>query len=105
MSVIDITESVFADYAAWAPWCPNGVGELADKTVYAKRSQCVQFDKAIGTSCSACGPKKVCLPGSTIKGNPATPRPWAPTHLVLADHNGAFRPTQAQVRYTKTAWP
>ena len=59
--------------------------------------------KAIGTSCSACGPKKVCLPGSTIKATPATPRPWAPTPWCWPTPQRRFPDhAQAQVRYTQS---
>lgn len=43
MSVLDITEAVFADYAAQGKLVPAWRFDLADRSAYARRSLCVQF--------------------------------------------------------------
>ena len=103
MSVIDITESVFADYAAQGALVPQWRWELADKTVYAKRSQCVQFNESDWDFLQRLWAEEGLFAWFDHQGNPGDTQTLGAHTLVLADHNGAFQPNaQAHIRYTQS---
>ncbi len=103
MSVIDITESVFADYAAQGALVPQCRWELADKTVYAKRSQCVQFDESDWDFLQRLWAEEGLF---AWFAPPATPRPWAPTPWCWPTTTALSRPTPKPTSATpKAAWP
>ena len=103
MSVIEITESVFADYAAQGALVQQWRWELADKTVYAKRSQCVQFNESDWDFLQRLWAEEGLFAWFDHQGNPGDTQTLGAHTLVLADHNGAFQPNaQAHIRYTQS---
>ncbi|WP_159099021.1 type VI secretion system Vgr family protein [Aquabacterium olei] len=102
MSVLDITEAVFADYAAQGKLMPAWRFDLADRSVYARRSLCVQFNESDLAFLQRLWAEEGLFTWFEHEGRP-TDVPHLGRHtLVIADHNGAFRPNaQARVRFTQ----
>jgi type VI secretion system secreted protein VgrG len=101
-TVMDILDEVFADYQAQGTLAPAWRWELADASVYARRSLCMQYhesDLAFVQRLMAeeglfCWFEHEADEGDTLGRHT----------LVIADHNGAFKPNaQARVRYTQSA--
>jgi type VI secretion system secreted protein VgrG len=101
-TVVEILDEVFADYQAQGKLAPAWRWELADTSVYARRSLCVQYhesDLAFVQRLMAeeglfCWFEHEAAEGESLG-----------THtLVIADHNGCFKPNvQPRVRYTQSA--
>lgn len=101
-TVMQIIDEVFADYQAQGKLEPKWRWDLADDTVYARRSLCVQYHESdldfvqrlMAEEGLFCWFEHESAEGDSLGSHT----------LVLADHNGAFEPNlQAQVRYTQSA--
>lgn len=101
-TVMEIVDEVFADYQAQGKLVPAWRWELADTSVYARRSLCVQYhesDLAFVQRLMAeeglfCWFEHKAAEGDALGLHT----------LVIADHNGCFKPNvQARVRYTQSA--
>lgn len=103
MSVVDITEAVFADYAAQGALQPQWRWELADPSVYAKRSLCAQFNESDWDFLQRLWAEEGLFAWFDHTGNPGDSTTLGSHTLVLADHNGAFKPNaQAHIRFTQS---
>lgn len=100
-TVIEIVDEVFADYQAQGKLAPVWRWEVADVSVYARRSLCVQYhesDLAFVQRLMAeeglfCWFEHEAGEGETLGQHT----------LVIADHNGSFKPnTQPHVRFTQS---
>lgn len=101
-TVMEILDEVFADYQAQGKLAPAWRWELADSSVYARRSLCIQYhesDLAFVQRLMAeeglfCWFEHEASEGDTLGQHT----------LVIADHNGCFKPNvQPRVRYTQSA--
>ena len=101
-TVMEILDEVFADYQAQGKLAPAWRWELADASVYARRSLCIQYhesDLAFVQRLMAeeglfCWFEHEAAEGDTLGQHT----------LVIADHNGCFKPNaQSRVRYTQSA--
>lgn len=101
-TVMEILDEVFADYQAQGKLAPAWRWELADASVYARRSLCIQYhesDLAFVQRLMAeeglfCWFEHEASEGDTLGQHT----------LVIADHNGCFKPNvQSRVRYTQSA--
>lgn len=101
-TVMEILDEVFADYQAQGKLAPAWRWELADTSVYARRSLCVQYHESdlefvqrlMAEEGLFCWFEHQAAEGDALG-----------THtLVIADHNACFKPSvQARVRYTQSA--
>ncbi|MGE5453048.1 MAG: type VI secretion system Vgr family protein [Acidobacteriota bacterium] len=104
MSVVDITEAVFADYAAQGALQPQWRWQLADPSVYAKRSLCVQFNESDWDFLQRLWAEEGLFAWFDHAGNPGDTATLGSHTLILADHNGAFQPNaQPTIRYTQSS--
>ncbi|WP_290870982.1 type VI secretion system Vgr family protein [Aquabacterium sp.] len=102
MSVLDITEAVLADYAAQGKLLPQWRFELADRSVYAQRSLCVQFNETDLAFLQRLWAEEGLITWFEHQGNPADAQSLGQHTLVIADHNGAFVPNvQPRIRFTQ----
>ncbi|MBL0730555.1 type VI secretion system Vgr family protein [Piscinibacter sp. HJYY11] len=101
-TVMEIVDEVFADYQAQGKLAPVWRWDVADASVYARRSLCVQYhesDLAFVQRLMAeeglfCWFEHEAGEGETLGQHT----------LVIADHNGCFRPNaQSRVRFTQSA--
>jgi type VI secretion system secreted protein VgrG len=103
-SVIQIVESLFADYQNQGKLAPQWRWELADKTVYPKRSLTTQYqetDLAFLQRLLAEEGLYYWFEHASAGQGEAGSSLGSHT-LVIADHNAAFKPNaQAQIRYTR----
>lgn len=100
MSVVEIAESVFADYAEQGALAPAWRWELADRGVYAKRSLTTQYEETDFAFLS----RLLAEEGISywFEHTGAADSDTRGTHtLVLSDHNDAFADLGA-VRYHRT---
>lgn len=103
MSVIDVTESIFADYQAQGALAPQWRWELADRSAYPVRSLCVQHQETDLAFLQRLWAEEGLFAWFTHEGAPRDATLGQHT-LVLADHNGAFRPgPQDSVRFTQAS--
>ena len=104
MSVLDITEAVLADYAAQGTLMPAWRFDLADRSVYARRSLCVQFNETDLAFLQRLWAEEGLFTWFEHEGRP-TDLPHLGRHtLVIAAHNEAFRPNaQPRVRFTQAS--
>jgi type VI secretion system secreted protein VgrG len=102
MSVLDITEAVFADYAAQGRLMPQWRFELGDRSVYAKRSLCVQFNETDLAFLQRLWLEEGLIAWFEHHGDALDATALGQHTLVIADHNGAFLPNaQPRIRYTQ----
>lgn len=101
-TVIEIVDEVFADYQAQGKLAPSWRWELADASLYARRSLCVQYHESdldfvqrlMAEEGLFCWFEHETADGDTLGRHT----------LVVADHNGCFKPNaQPLVRYTQSA--
>ncbi len=98
-SVIDIVESVFADYQHQGKLAPKWRWDLADASVYPKRSLTMQYQETD----LAFVERLLAEEGLFYWFDHASgSAPSLGSHtLVISDHNGAFKPNaQATIRYS-----
>lgn len=101
-TVMEILDEVFADYQAQGKLAPAWRWELADTSVYARRSLCVQYHE----SDLAFVQRLMAEEGlfCWFEHEAADSDALGQHTLVIADHNGCFKPNvQARVRYTQSA--
>lgn len=102
VSVLDITEAVFADYAAQGKLLPQWRFELANRAAYARRSLCVQFNETDLAFLQRLWAEEGLFTWFEHSGNAADAQTLGQHTLVIADHNGAFAPNaQPRIRYTQ----
>lgn len=101
-TVMEILDEVFADYQAQGKLAPAWRWELADASVYARRSLCIQYHESdlafvqrlMAEEGLICWFEHEASEGDTLGQHT----------LVIADHNGCFKPNvQSRVRYTQSA--
>jgi type VI secretion system secreted protein VgrG len=101
-TVMEIVDEVFADYQTQGKLAPAWRWELADESVYARRSLCVQYHESdlefvqrlMAEEGLFCWFEHQAAEGEALGQHT----------LVIADHNGCFKPNvQAHVRYTQSA--
>ncbi|WOB07030.1 type VI secretion system Vgr family protein [Piscinibacter gummiphilus] len=101
-TVMEILDEVFADYQAQGKLAPAWRWELADASVYARRSLCVQYHE----SDLAFVQRLMAEEGlfSWFEHEASEGDTLGQHTLVIADHNGCFKPNvQSRVRYTQSA--
>ena len=103
MSVIDITESVLADYAAQGALVPQWRWELADKAVYAKRSLCVQFNESDWQFLQRLWAEEGLFAWFDHQGNPGDTQAWAPTPWCWPTTTPPSSPTHRPTFATRKA--
>ncbi|MFC5458397.1 type VI secretion system Vgr family protein [Massilia niabensis] len=101
MTVVDILDAVFKRYAGQGRLAPQWRFELADQSVYPRRSVTTQYQE----SDLAFARRLMCEEGLFYffehSGDPDSPSLGGHT-MVIADHNGAFEPNvQAAVAFTR----
>ncbi|WP_020657005.1 type VI secretion system Vgr family protein [Massilia niastensis] len=101
MDVLDIMESVFRPYLRQGGLMPAWRFDIADRSVYPKRSLTTQYRE----SDLAFAERLMCEEGLFYffehSGDPGS-RSLGSHTMVVADHNGAFRPgIQAEVAFTQ----
>ncbi|MEO8154049.1 MAG: type VI secretion system tip protein TssI/VgrG [Rhizobacter sp.] len=101
-TVMQIVDEVFADYQGQGKLAPAWRWELADAAVYPQRSLCIQYhetdlafvQRLLAEEGLFCWFEHSASEGDTLGQHT----------LVIADHNGCFRPNvQPLVRYTQSA--
>jgi type VI secretion system secreted protein VgrG len=100
-TVVQIVEEVFADYAGQGMLAPAWRWDIADAAVYAERSLCIQYQESDLAFVQRLLREEglFCWFEHTGQADDAT---LGSHTLVIADHNGAFKPgTQPRVRYTQ----
>lgn len=102
MSVLDITEAVFADHTDQGQLAPRWRIDLADRSAYARRSLCAQFNETDLAFLQRLWLEEGLFTWFEHSGNPADARTLGAHTLVIADHNGALAPNaQPRIRYTQ----
>lgn len=100
-SVVQIVEEVFTDYQNQGKLAPAWRWDLADAGVYPQRSLCIQYQESDLDFVQRLLREEGLFFWFEHSGNAGDAGLGAHT-LVIADHNGAFRPSaQASVRYTQ----
>ncbi|MDB5800607.1 MAG: hypothetical protein JWL63_1546 [Rhodocyclales bacterium] len=103
MTIIEIVENLFADYAGQGTLAPTWRWELKDTSVYRKRSTCTQFNESDLQFIN----RLLTAEGITyfIEHSGDSNSPSLGQHtVVFADHVGAFKPgAQPNVRFTRAA--
>ena len=103
-SVLDITEAMFADYAAQGALQPAWRIDVADRAAFPRRSLCVQFHETDLAFLSRLWAEEGLFAWFEHSGQPDEPATLGCHTLVLADHNGAFQPNaQARIRFTQAS--
>jgi type VI secretion system secreted protein VgrG len=101
-TVMQIIDEVFADYQAQGQLAPAWRWELADASVYPRRSLCMQYHESdlafvqrlLAEEGLFCWFEHSAAEGDSLGQHT----------LVIADHNGCFKPNaQPQVRFTQSA--
>ena len=102
MSVLDITEAVFADYQSQGRLMPQWRIDVADREAFAKRSLCTQFNETDLAFLQRLWAEEGLFTWFEHQGDAHDLRTLGTHTLVIADHNGAFAPnTQPRIRYTQ----
>ncbi|HWP19968.1 MAG TPA: type VI secretion system tip protein TssI/VgrG [Burkholderiaceae bacterium] len=102
MTVMEIVEAVFARYREQGRLVPSWRWELADRAVYPRRSLCIQYQESDLDFVSRLLAEEGLCAWFEHEGEPLGQTLGAHT-LVIADHNGAFRPgVTPRVRYTQS---
>ena len=103
MSIIEIIESVFADYANQGKLIPAWRFDLLDANLYTKRSLTIQYNESDYNFICRLLAEEGLFFWFEHAGDVNSPQFGSHT-LVIADHNGAFAPNrQAEVRYHRNA--
>ncbi len=101
-TVREIVDAVFARYQGQGRLVPAWRWELADETVYPRRSLCIQYQESDLDFVRRLLHEEGLFYWFEHRGAAQEPALGGHT-LVIADHNGAFAAnTQAQVRYTQS---
>ena len=102
MSVIDILNAVLKDGAGEGDYIPAWRFDLADPSVYTKRSLTTQYRETDLDFINRLMSEEGLYYWFTHEGDSSSPHLGSHT-LVIADHNGAFTANpQANVRYTQS---
>lgn len=100
MSVLEITEAIFADYRGQAALEPVWRIDVANRATFAKRVVCTQFNETDLAFLTRLWAEAGLFAWFEHEGAAADAHLGRHT-LVLANHNGAFQPNaQAHIRYT-----
>ena len=103
MSITEIIESVFADYANQGKLIPAWRFDLLDANLYTKRSLTIQYNESDYNFVCRLLAEEGLFFWFEHAGDVNSPQFGSHT-LVIADHNGAFHPNrQAEVRYHRNA--
>ena len=103
MSVLDITEAIFADHRAQGALLPAWRIDVADRDAFPRRSLCTQFNETDLAFLTRLWAEEGLFAWFEHEGAPSDEHLGQHT-LVLADHNAAFRPNaQARIRYTQAS--
>jgi len=101
MSVFDILDVVFGSYGGRARLAPAWRLEIADRSIYPKRSLTTQYQESDLAFVERLMLEEGLFYFFEHSGDPDSPSLGAHT-MVIADHNGAFQPNpQAQVAFTR----
>lgn len=101
MSVFDILDVVFGSYAGRARLAPEWRMEIADRSIYPKRSLTMQYQESDLAFVERLMHEEGLFYFFEHEGDPDSPTLGRHT-MVIADHNGAFRPNpQARVEFTR----
>jgi len=101
MSVFDILDVVFGSYAGRARLAPAWRLEIADRSIYPKRSLTTQYQESDLAFVERLMHEEGLFYFFEHEGDPSSPSLGSHT-MVIADHNGAFQPNrQAQVEFTR----
>lgn len=101
MSVLDITEAIFTDHQAQGALQPAWRIDVADRDAFARRALCTQFNETDLAFLSRLWAEEGLFAWFEHQGAMGDEHLGRHT-LVLADHNGAFRPNlQPRIRYTQ----
>ncbi len=100
-TVVQIVEEVFADYAGQGKLVPAWRWDLTDASVYPERSLCIQYRESDLDFVQRLLIEEGLFCWIEHQGK-ATDASLGAHTLVIADHNGAFKPgAQARVRFTQ----
>lgn len=103
MSVLDITEAIFTDHQAQGALQPAWRIDVADRDAFARRSLCTQFNETDLAFLIRLWAEEGLFAWFEHQGAAGSEHLGRHT-LVLADHNGAFRPNpQPRIRYTQAS--
>lgn len=101
MTVLDILESVFNDYQGQGALAPVWRMDIADISVYPKRSLTTQYQESDLDFVQRLLDEEGLFTWVEHEGDAASPTLGKHT-LVIADHNGAFAPNaQSEIRFTQ----
>ena len=101
MSVFDILDVVFGSYGGRARLAPAWRLEIADRSIYPKRSLTTQYQESDLAFVERLMLEEGLFYFFTHSGDADSPSLGAHT-MVIADHNGAFQPNeQQQVAFTR----
>lgn len=102
MTVPEIVDAVFSRYSGQGLLLPVWRWELADAGVYPRRSLCIQYQESDLAFVSRVLAEEGLFWWFEHAGDVA--EPFGSHTLVVADHNGAFKPSALpNVRYTQSA--
>lgn len=102
MSVIDITEAVFADYAGQGPLQPAWRWDLKDRSLYPRLSTLSQHAETDFAFLQRLWASQGLFCWFEHEGQSDDPGTLGRHTLVMADHNGAIRPNaQPRIRFTQ----
>ena len=100
-TVVQIVEEVFADYVGQGKLVPAWRWDLTDASVYPERSLCIQYRESDLDFVQRLLIEEGLFCWIEHQGK-ATDASLGAHTLVIADHNGAFKPgAQARVRFTQ----
>jgi len=102
MSVLDITEAIFADHVGQGTLQPAWRIDVADREVFARRSLCCQFNETDLAFLRRLWAEEGLFTWFEHTGDPKDATSLGRHTLVIADHNGALQPNaQARIRFTQ----
>ncbi len=103
MSVLDITEAVFADHQAQGALQPAWRIDVADREAFPRRSLCTQFNETDLAFLTRLWAEEGLFAWFEHEGAAGDDHLGRHT-LVIADHNGACQPNaQASIRFTQAS--
>lgn len=103
-TVMQILDEVFADHVGQGRLMPVWRWELADASVYPARSLCVQYQESDLAFVERLLREEGLFYWFEHGGQPLEAGTLGQHTLVIADHNGAFRPNaQPRVRFTQSS--
>ncbi len=102
MDVLDITEAVFADYAGQGKLVPQWRLDVADRAAFARRSLCTQFNETDLAFLRRLWAEEGLFTWFEHEGDATDVATLGRHTLVVADHNGAFKPNAlSRIRFTQ----